>query len=94
MRIDEKRPDIETYGPVVREESFTVGNLGRIFKILRNSMYANPVKAICREIASNARDAHREIGTPEKPFVIKLSLTAPSLEAVTTNLPAVSRVIP
>jgi len=71
MRIDEKRPDIETYGGG-KEESFSVGNLGRIFKILRNSMYAHPIKAICREVASNARDAHREIGTPEKPIQIHL----------------------
>lgn len=71
MRIDEKRPDIETYGGGV-EESFSVGNLGRIFKILRNSMYAHPIKAICREVASNARDAHREVGTPEKPIEIHL----------------------
>lgn len=71
MRIDEKRPDIQTYGTGV-EESFSVGNLGRILKILRNSMYAHPIKAICREITSNARDAHREIGTPDKPIEIHL----------------------
>lgn len=71
MRIDEKRPAITTYG-AGEEQSFTVGNLGRIFKILRNSMYAHPIKAICREIASNARDAHREVGTPDRPIEIHL----------------------
>jgi hypothetical protein len=71
MKIDEKRPDIQTYGSGT-EEKFQVGNLGRILKILRNSMYAAPIKAICREIASNARDAHREVGTSEQPIEIHL----------------------
>jgi hypothetical protein len=43
-----------------------------IFDILRNKMYSNPILAICREITSNARDAHREVKTPDVPVQITL----------------------
>jgi len=42
---------------------------------LRNKMYSNPILAICREISCNARDAHREVGTPEIPIHIHLPNT-------------------
>lgn len=72
MRIDAVKPVIETGGETTYEESFAIGNIGRIMGILRNSMYANPIKAIVREIASNARDAHREVGKDSKPIEIHL----------------------
>ena len=72
MKIENTKPTIETGGQSVYEESFAIGNLGRIMKILRNSMYANPIKAICREISSNARDAHREIGIGHRSIEIHL----------------------
>lgn len=71
MIISEQKPQITTVG-WGQEQSFAIGNLGRILKILRNNMYANPIKAICREISCNARDAHREIGTPDSPIEIHL----------------------
>lgn len=72
MIIDTAKPIIETGGETTYEESFAIGNIGRIMGILRNSMYANPIKAIVREIASNARDAHREVGKDDKPIEIHL----------------------
>jgi hypothetical protein len=72
MIIEEHKPSVETGGPTSYEESFSIGNIGRIMTILRNSMYANPIKAIIREISCNARDAHREIGTPDRPIEIHL----------------------
>ena len=35
-------------------------DMGLILEILRSRMYKNPIASICREIASNARDANRE----------------------------------
>jgi len=54
------------------EETFGIGNLGFILKVLRGKMYANPIKAICREISSNSRDAHREVGKDDLPIEISL----------------------
>ncbi|HUS87854.1 MAG TPA: ATP-binding protein, partial [Desulfosporosinus sp.] len=65
---------IETGGEGT-EESFGIGNLGFILKVLRGKMYSNPIKAICREISSNSRDAHREIGKDDLPIEIHLPNT-------------------
>lgn len=43
-----------------------------IFSILRDKLYQDPLSAVCREIPDNARDAHREVGTPERPVEIVL----------------------
>lgn len=45
---------------------------GLILDILRKKMYRDPIKAFCREISCNARDAHTEFGTPDKPVKIVL----------------------
>ena len=65
--------DIQTESAgMLLEEAFGVGNVGLIFEILRNKMYKNPIMAIAREITCNARDAHREVGTPDRPIEINL----------------------
>src|SRR5579885_92217 len=71
MRLNEVRPKVETSGELA-EQFFSIEDQGMIFDILRNKMYSNPILAICREITSNARDAHREVGTPEVPVRITL----------------------
>jgi hypothetical protein len=71
MKINESRPNIETSGDL-EEQFFSIQDQGMIFDILRNKMYSNPIQAICREISCNARDAHREVGTPELPVQITL----------------------
>lgn len=35
---------------------------GLIFSLLRSKIYSDPIGSICREIASNSRDANREVG--------------------------------
>jgi hypothetical protein len=54
------------------EQYFSIQDQGMIFDILRNKMYSDPISAICREVSCNARDAHREVGTPDKPIQISL----------------------
>ncbi len=71
MKLSDIRPNIETSGDL-EEQFFSVQDQGMIFDILRNKMYSNPILAICREISCNARDAHREIGTPHIPIKISL----------------------
>lgn len=71
MKLNDIRPHIETSGEL-EEQFFSIQDQGMIFDILRNKMYSNPILAICREISCNARDAHREVGTPEIPIHIHL----------------------
>jgi len=71
MKLNDVRPNVETSGEL-EEQFFSIEDQGMIFDILRNKMYSNPILAICREITSNARDAHREVGTPDVPVHIHL----------------------
>jgi len=71
MKLNDIRPSIETSGDL-EEQFFSIKDQGMIFDILRNKMYSNPILAICREISCNARDAHREVGTPDVPVQITL----------------------
>ena len=71
MRMESHTPSFESFGSL-DEKSFSIGDLGMVFDILRSKMYSNPILAICREISCNARDAHREAGIPERPIKIQL----------------------
>lgn len=71
MKLNEDRPFLEMSGEL-DQQFFSIQDQGMIFDILRNKMYSNPILAICREISCNARDAHREVGTPEVPIHIYL----------------------
>jgi Histidine kinase-, DNA gyrase B-, and HSP90-like ATPase len=71
MKLNETRPYLEVSGEM-EEQFFSIEDQGMIFDILRNKMYSNPILAICREISCNARDAHREVGTPEVPVQIHI----------------------
>jgi hypothetical protein len=71
MKLSESKPYFESSGDM-QEHFFSIKDQGMIFEILRSKMYSNPILAICREITCNARDAHREVGTPEVPVHIHL----------------------
>src|SRR5271157_1549221 len=71
MKLNEAKPFFESSGQM-QEHFFSIKDQGMIFEILRSKMYSNPILAICREITSNARDAHREVGKPELPIQIHL----------------------
>lgn len=71
MELNSVRPTIETSGEL-EEKFFSIEDQGMIFDILRNKMYSNPILAICREITCNARDAHREVGTPQVPIHVHI----------------------
>ena len=73
MILDQIKSNIEMSGEM-DEKLFSISfeDQGMIFDILRNKLYSNPILAICREISCNARDAMREVGTPDKPIVIHL----------------------
>jgi hypothetical protein len=69
MKLPEFKVDIEK-SENFNEEKFGIGNVGFILNILRNKLYSNVIESACREYASNGRDAHREIGTPDRPIEI------------------------
>jgi hypothetical protein len=71
MRLPEADVTVET-GGAGSEKSFGIGNEGLALSILRDKLYSNPIRSICREISCNARDAHREVGTPDRPIEIYL----------------------
>ena len=69
MKLPDFKVDIEK-SETFNEEKFGIGNTGFVLNILRNKLYSNIIESCCREYASNARDAHREIGTPDRPIEI------------------------
>jgi len=71
MRLPNSNISTETAN-TLSSSSFGIGDAGVILEILRTKIYKNPILAICREITCNARDAHREVGTPNKPIEIHL----------------------
>jgi hypothetical protein len=56
-----------------QETSFSIGDPILIMEYLRKNAYSNPKRAICQEIMSNARDAHREVGIDKS-----IEVTVPS----------------
>ncbi len=67
------------------EVGFTIddGSLHVIFDILRSKVYRNPIGSLCREVACNARDSHREAGVPDRP--IEIEITEPSAGMFSTE---------
>lgn len=62
---------------VTNKKEFTVDTSNQmIVSILRDKLYSNKVAAVCREVASNSRDANREAGRSDKPVIIKISDTS------------------
>lgn len=80
MKLKLPSQEIEASAPFATEE-FDIGDKAIIMDILRGKMYSNPIHTIAQEIMSNARDAHREAGCPERPIVITVpSVTDPSFK--------------
>lgn len=82
MKIVSKDANVDVEG-VTEELTFGAENLGFIFEILRSKLYSDPIKAICREVTCNARDAHREAGKADKPIeIIFPSAISPELRII------------
>ena len=54
------------------KKEFTVDTSNQMIVILRDKLYSNKVAAVCREVASNSRDA-TEAGRGDIPVVINIS---------------------
>jgi len=64
MQLHNSTDSLTITGKSTQQIEFDVDkeNIGLILETLRSKMYSNPIAAICREVASNSRDANRESG--------------------------------
>jgi hypothetical protein len=66
---------------VNNKKEFTVDTSNQmIVSILRDKLYSNKIGAVCREVASNSRDANREAGKPQTPVIININSDTSLLE--------------
>lgn len=63
--------DVQTSG-VTETRAFTIKANGKAFKVLIDGLYSDKIRAVTRELWSNAFDAHIAVGTPEVPFECQL----------------------
>ena len=52
--------------------NYKIDATAKAFAILSDSLYSNKVKAVVREISTNAYDAHVAAGCPDKPFYVQI----------------------
>lgn len=67
--------EVEKLGTVTKSQDFeatqfTIKATAHSFKILSSGMYSNKIRAIIRELSTNAYDSHVQAGLEEKPFDI------------------------
>lgn len=66
-----------TDNTIERSGNFTTSNFkieatAKAFKILSDGLYSNKIKAVVRELSTNAYDSHVDAGCREKPFDVQL----------------------
>ena len=54
------------------ESKFTIEASAKAFSILSDGLYADKIKAVIRELSTNAYDAHIEVGKGNEPFLVHL----------------------
>lgn len=73
MRLHFETPEVETTEPLASQQmGIREQDMHIVLDLLRNKLYRDPIKACVREYLCNARDAHRETGTPDKPVRVIL----------------------
>lgn len=53
-------------------KQFTIASNAKMFKLLSSGLYNFKIRAVIRELACNALDAHIMNGNPEQPFTVEL----------------------
>jgi hypothetical protein len=71
MKLEFPKIDIKT-SRAFESENFSLGDMRVIMTLLSEKIYARPKYIIVQEVASNARDANREVGRGDVPIQIKL----------------------
>jgi hypothetical protein len=71
MKLVEEESTVRGHG-VKGTSTFTIANSRKAFAILSSNMYQDKIKAIIRELSTNAVDAHIDAGTLARQFEVKL----------------------
>jgi len=72
MKLKSNGPKPLIVGNATDIKEFGIADNKVMYDILRNQLYTNRIGAICREVASNSRDANRESGRGEIPIEIEI----------------------
>lgn len=71
MKLSVVERPIERVG-IHHERSFSIKATGKAFRILSSGLYKDKIRAIIRELACNAQDAHVAAGKRHVPFTVHL----------------------
>lgn len=72
MKLKTNDPNSNALGIEGAKEFSVDTNNQMIVSILRDKLYSNKIGAVCREVASNSRDANREAGRGDTPITISI----------------------
>lgn len=72
MRLAEAISEPAVMQNVGKSGEFHIRNSAKAFSILSDGLYSNKIRAIVRELATNAVDSHVEAGTPNVPIRVHL----------------------
>ena len=70
MLVATKSEQVGRHGEM-KVSTLTIDNPGMMLSHMFDTIYTNKHKIVVQEISSNCRDAHREIGRPDFPIIIK-----------------------
>lgn len=71
MELTFPKTEVEASGDI-KTQMFALGDQRVIMNLLRSKLYSSPIRTICQEVMSNARDAHREVGKGTQPIEVTL----------------------
>jgi hypothetical protein len=72
MKLKTNDPNSNSLG-IEGAKEFSIDTSNQmIVSILRDKLYSNKIGAVCREVASNSRDANREAGRGDTPITISI----------------------
>lgn len=72
MKINNNSSNLKTNNINAESIEFGIGDVSTIIDILRNRLYANPIRTLTQEYLCNARDSHRDAGNRETPISVTL----------------------
>lgn len=72
MKLDSRGTEVEIFGAEGEAQEFQIQASAIAFETLSSKLYADPKKAIIRELSCNAYDAHVMVGHKKKPFDVNL----------------------
>lgn len=72
MKISNNSSTVDTNNKDADNLDFGIGDVSTIIDILRNRLYANPIRTLTQEYLCNGRDSHRESGRENIPLRVTL----------------------